>query len=293
MKIRFILAALTVILTANTVRAEECPDEIPDDGAVRRAQAKKWFSKGQTASSEGDDIAGLKAYQCSLRFVPHGFTSYNIGQVAERIGDLEVAIAGYSQYLLLVPDAVDAQEVNGKITSLKDRLAKARQKEIEITAVAPAAPLTMPGAIAVGTSASPAAHAPEKPPAAAPAVDTGFPDSVVETKSPGNGYRTAAWIVYGGAVAALAGGLVTNLSARSKMDSCRSKYNNGNGSISAAESACDDAKPLAYMSYALFGVGAAAAVIGTVLVLHPTESSEVAFNLLPEGGLNFGWAGKF
>jgi hypothetical protein len=60
-----------------------------------------------------------------------------------------------------------------------------------------------------------------------------------------------------------------------------------------AESACNDAKPLAYLSYGLFGVGAAAAVVGTVLVLHPTESSDVALNLLPEGGLTLGWSGTY
>ena len=129
MKRRFALVAITVFLTASSVRAEECPSDIPDDSGVRRVQAKKWFSKGQTTSDEGDDIAALKAYQCSLRYVSHGFTAYNIAQIAERIGDLEVAIASYSQYLLLVPEAKDQQEVNDRVVALKERLARAKQKE--------------------------------------------------------------------------------------------------------------------------------------------------------------------
>ena len=139
MKIRFALVAITVFLTASSVRAQECPSDIPDDSGVRRVQAKKWFSKGQTASEGGDDIAALKAYQCSLRYVSHGFTAYNIAQIAERIGDLEVAIASYSQYLLLVPEAKDAQEVNDKVIALKERLARAKQKEKEILAATPVA----------------------------------------------------------------------------------------------------------------------------------------------------------
>jgi len=113
----------------------------------------------------------------------------------------------------------------------------------------------------------------------------------VTATSSSNNYRTAAWVVYGGAGAALVGGLITNLLSRSKMDTCHSAYNRGDQA--AAESACNDAKPLAYLSYGLFGVGAAAAVVGTVLVLHPTESSDVALNVLPEGGLTVGWSGSY
>jgi tetratricopeptide (TPR) repeat protein len=279
MTIRFALAAITVFLTASSVRAEECPSDIPEDSGVRRVQAKKWFSKGQTSSSEGDDVSALKAYQCSLRYVPHGFTAYNIAQIAERIGDLEMAIASYSQYLLLVPDAKDAQEANEKLVALKERLAKAKQKEKDI--VAPTTPVEI-----------------EPPPpeteAKPPVVETNESkpvESIGTEKSTPMNYRTVAWIVYGGAGVALAGGLITNLLARSKMDTCRSKYNQSQQS--AADSACNDAKPLAYMSYGLFGLGAAAAVVGTVLVLRPTDSSEVSMNLLPEGGLSLGWGGRY
>jgi hypothetical protein len=281
MTIRFALVVTTVFLTAGSVRAEECPNDIPEDSGARRLQAKKWFSRGQTSTDGGDDVAALKAYQCSLRFVPHGFTSYNIAQVAERIGDLEVAIAAFGQYLLLVPDAKDAQEVSGKIVALKERLAKARQREKEILAATPkegTAPSTEKGATVQA-----------KP----PVVERAKPvESVAEQPSPTD-YRMAAWIVYGGAGFALVGGLITNLMARSKMDTCNSLYRKDPNNIGTAEPACSDAKPLAYLSYGLFGLGAAAAVVGTVLVLRPTESSEVSMSLMPEGGLSFAWGGKF
>ena len=286
MTIRFALAAVTVFLTASTVRAQDCPNDIPEDSGVRRVQAKKWFSKGQTASGEGDDIAALKAYQCSLRYVPHGFTAYNIAQIAERIGDLEVAIASYSQYLLLVPDAKDAQEVNEKTIALKERLAKARQKAKEITAATP-----MPGVQPPPTESS--AGQPPAGESASVEHDPSPSESVVAEKSSPTNFRRVAWIVYGGAGAALVAGLVTNLLARDRMSTCRSKWDNGNGDVSGAEAACSDAKPLAYMSYGFIGLGAAAAVVGTVLMLRPTESSEVGMNLLPEGGLALGWSGRF
>jgi tetratricopeptide (TPR) repeat protein len=279
MTIRFAVTAITLFLTASSVRAQECPSDIPEDSGVRRVQAKKWFSKGQTSAEAGDDIAALKAYQCSLRYVSHGFTAYNIAQIAERIGDLEVAIASYAQYLLLVPEAKDQQEVNDKVIALKERLARAKQKEKEILAATP-----------VGGPEPPAAEGETKKP---PVVEAPKPTETISEKPAGTNYRLAGWIVYGGAGVALVGGLITNLLSRSKMNTCRSKYNGTPQDISGAEAACSDAKPLAYMSYGLFGLGAAAAAVGTVLVLRPTESSEVAVNLLPEGGLAFGWSGRY
>jgi tetratricopeptide (TPR) repeat protein len=279
MKCRFAFVAITVFLTASSVRAEECPSDIPDDSGVRRVQAKKWFSKGQTASEEGDDIAALKAYQCSLRYVSHGFTAYNIAQIAERIGDLEVAIASYSQYLLLVPEAKDQQEVNDRVIALKERLARAKQKEKEILAATPVAAAEPPVA----------EHETRK----TPVVEAPKPAESISEKPTGTNYRRAGWIVYGGAGVAMVGGLITNLLSRSKMNTCNSKYNAHPQDISGAEAACSDARPLAYMSYGLFGVGAAAIAVGTVLVLRPTESSEVGVNLLPEGGLAFGWSGRY
>jgi tetratricopeptide (TPR) repeat protein len=290
MTIRFALAAITVFLTASSVRAEECPNDIPEDSGVRRVQAKKWFSKGQTAASEGDDVAALKAYQCSLRFVPHGFTAFNIAQIAERIGDLEVAIASYSQYMLLVPDAKDAQEINEKLNALKERLLKVRQKEKEITAAPPI--VTEPPPTQGGANAGEGEGTGETTTASVAAATASKPaESITEEKPEATNYRMAAWIVYGGAGVALVGGLITNILARGKMDTCRTKYLQVQQS--AAESACSDAKPLAYMSYGLIGAGAAAAVVGTILVLRPTPSSEVALTPLPGGGLAFGWSGRY
>jgi tetratricopeptide (TPR) repeat protein len=279
MTIRFAVAAITVLLTASSVRAEDCPSDIPEDSGVRRVQAKKWFSKGQTASNEGDDIAALKAYQCSIRYVPHGFTAYNIAQIAERIGDLEVAIASYSQYLLLVPDAKDQQEVSDKVLALKERLARAKEKEKEIIAA------THP------SSTEPPAAGDETKKTAV--VEAPKPVESMTEKPAGTNYRLAGWIVYGGAGVALVGGLITNLLSRSKMSTCNAKYNAVPQDISGAEAACSDAKPLAYMSYGLFGLGAAAVAVGTVLVLRPTDSSEVSVNLVPQGGFAFGWSGRY
>ncbi len=277
MTMRPLATALAVFLFAGPVLAEDCPDEIPENSGARRAQAKIWFTRGEDATKVNDDVTAIKAYQCSLKLVPHGFTAFNIAQIAERMGDLELAVASYNQYLTLVPDAKDADEINQKIDALKQRLAKVKQQEQAALAPKPAAI--------------------EPPPVTPPPAEeggAGQPAQSVSAGQPGPNYRTWAWISYGGAAAFIVGGLVTNLWARNKMDTCRSRYNPGDPStMSAAESACDDAKPLAYFSYVAFGVGGAAAALGTFFVLRPTESTAVAMTPLPEGGMALRWGGSF
>jgi tetratricopeptide (TPR) repeat protein len=246
--------------------------------------AKKWFSIGEDAIKANDDVTALKAYQCSLKFVPHGFTAFNIAQVAERVGDLELAISSYNQYLLLVPDAKDADEISQKAEALKQRLARAK-KQAASQKRAAAPPPVAPSPI------EPSPISTEPVPAAAQQPT----ESVSERRSDGFDYRTWAWISYGGAAAFLVGGLVTNLLARSQMNTCNSRFNPDDpvATRPSAESACDAGAALAYTSYVLFGVGGAAAALGTFFVLRPTESSEVAMTPLPEGGLALRWGGRF
>lgn len=289
--IQRVALALAVFLAAGSVRAEECPVDAPEDASLRRALAKKWFAKGESEGKAGNDLAALKAYQCSIQFVPHAFTAYNIGQIAEKIGDLEVAIASFGQYLTLAPDAKDAQEVSDRVETLKGRLAKVRGSE---------------GGVASGSSEPPLDHPMEKPqeqpfpdagaaavapPSVAPAVE----EPSVSAKAGqdvSRRYRTMSWIALGGGGVLLLGGVLSNVLARGQMDTCRSEYIKKNQS--AADSACSNAKPLAYLSYGLMGVGGAAIAAGAVLFfVHPSESSDVALNVLPEGGLSLKWAGRF
>ena len=105
-------------------------------------------------------------------------------------------------------------------------------------------------------------------------------------------YRLIGWITAGGGGVLVLGGVLTNILARGQMDTCNSEYEKDNRS--AAESACSNAKPLAYLSYGLFGVGAAAIATGAVLLfLKPSQESEVAVNVLPEGGMALRWSGRF
>lgn len=286
MTMRTFATFLAVLLSVGSALADECPDEVSDDSGARRLQAKRWFSTGEDRTKIGDDLGALKAFQCSMKFVPHGFTAFNIAQIAERVGDLELAIAGYNKYLLLVPEAKDSDDINRKILALKERLARVRQETAAAKTPPPPQPRPMVARPAP-VAPPPLVTQPAREPRAEPSTVV---DSTGDEPS-GPNYRLYAWISYGSAAALIAGGLVTNLLARSKMDSCRTRYSNKD--TVGADSECSSARALAYTSYALFGVGGAAAVAGTFFVLRPTDSTEVAMSPLREGGLILRWGGSF
>lgn len=276
------LLALAVSLAATSARAEECPADVPEDSAQRRQHAKKWFSKGESAARAGDDLTALKAYQCSLSFVPHGFTAYNIGQLAEKIGDLDLAIASYRQYLTMVPDAKDAQEVSTRVEILKERLAKVQEG-----GRSDGPPLER----LIGKSKEESFPDPVASWGAGPPLLTAVPEPVKEEPA-GTSYRTVGYITAGsGAVLAL-GGVLSNLLARGQMETCNSKYEDDDQS--GAESACSNAKPLAYLSYGLFGLGGAALATGVVFMfISDDPAPEVTFAVPPGGGLSLAYAGRF
>jgi len=279
---RVALAVIAFVVAAGPIAAraaETCP-EVPDEEvALRRSLAKEWFAKAEEAEAGGDRQAAIRRYSCSLNLAPHPSTAYNLGTVAEKSGDLSAALDGFRTYLKLAPEATDRPTIEARIAAIEARIAELRKD------IAPK-------------------KAPDVPPAQSPVVAS---PPVVTTPAPAptgpppvaHPHRTAGLVVGGGAVLALGAGLALNLVARSKMSDCYSQWKMKMSS--SALDTCDDAKPFAYTSYALFGVAGAAAVVGGVLMLWTPESGgasddgpEVGFapSLLP-GGAGFVASGHF
>src|SRR4051812_35514278 len=78
-----------------TARAETCPDVPDDEVALRRSMAKEWFAKAEESEAAGDKQAAVRRYACSLNLAPHPSTAYNLGTVAEKSGDLSMAVDGF------------------------------------------------------------------------------------------------------------------------------------------------------------------------------------------------------
>lgn len=267
-----------LLLAPAAVRAAECPASSPEDPQERRKLAKEWFATAENAENAGNDAEATRSYACSYKMVAHPFTAYNLGRVAERAGDSELALKMFKAYLTLKPDAQDAAEVRDKVKALEEKVA-----------AGPTASLpTEPPQTGEGTS-EPSEPPPEAltppPEPKPPVVRIREPEPEPESRS-----HVAEWVVGGVSVAALVGGLALNLGARSKMSSCQT--NATSGQLGTALSDCNAAKPLAYWSYALFGVAAAGAAVDAVLlILHNSEGgssshdeASLGFAVLPGGG---------
>jgi hypothetical protein len=135
--LRGTLCAL-VLLAPATVLAQatgDCPTEIPAASSQRRALAKDWFSRGRgAAESASDPIGAVKAYQCSLRLVPHAVHRVQPGRLAERTGDLELAVESFNTYLKLSPEAQDKAEIEAKLAALNERIRFAAHRAVAAAA---------------------------------------------------------------------------------------------------------------------------------------------------------------
>ena len=220
--------------------------------------AKEWFAKAEEAEAAGDKQGAIRRYACSLGLAPHPSTAYNLGTVAEKSGDLAMAVDGFRSYLKLAPEATDWPTIEARIVALEAKIADLRKEIAPKTDTPPAA------------SPPPAVVA--RPPAVPPARDTS-----------GHARRVAAWSAGGVAVAALGAGVALNLEARSKMNSCASEWNATK--MGSALDLCDQAKPFAYGSYALFGVAGAAAAVSALFFLWQPDAATVEEPMTPEVGL--------
>src|SRR3954465_1662250 len=121
MKHLVVLALLLTLTYARESHAEDCPDSPPADAAERRTLAKRWFTDAEEAERRHDEVAAVRAYQCSMRMVPHAFTAYNLAKVSEQTGDLELAVDSYHHYLALKTNAEDAAEISAHVALLEQR----------------------------------------------------------------------------------------------------------------------------------------------------------------------------
>src|SRR5262245_17673804 len=122
-----LLAAPSLEGVARAQGNENCPDTPPESAKSRRALAKDWFTRAETAEQSGDQLGSIKAYACSLKMVPHAFTAYNLARVSEKAGDLELALGSYRSYLTMAPEAPDKADVERRIASLQTRIAAVRE----------------------------------------------------------------------------------------------------------------------------------------------------------------------
>jgi len=279
----FLFAAL--LLGPSVARAAECPASSPEDPQERRKLAKEWFGIAEAAEGANNDSEATRAYACSYKMVAHPFTAFNLGRVAERSGDNELALKMFKAYLTLKPDAPDREDVKTRVKNIEDKIA---------------------AAAAGGENAEPTEEKPAQPPAEELSPPPAPPPPAVSkrpaTEPEGPTSRTLEWVVGGVAGATLVTGMVLNLLARSKMSTCEADASKTPAMLKSANRECDAARPLAYTSYAMFGVAAAGAVTDALLLLlrnnggssASSSGDEAMLGLVPlPGGAALSAHGRF
>ncbi len=295
-----------LLLGPSLVRAAECPASSPEDPQERRRLAKDWFNAAQQSEDSGDYAEATRAYACSYKMVAHPNTAFNLGRVAERSGDNDLALKMFKAYLTLKPDAADKDEVKARVKALEEKMAAAE------SAPPASAPVTgtenTPPAAADNSAEGPGdavAPPPETPPPAPPTVAR---QPEPEPEAPPS--RKLEWVIGGASAAVLLGGVVFNLAARSKMSNCQNDAAVTDGHqnptrLGTASDECNAARPLAYTSYVMFGVAAAGAVTDALLLIlrgssssgsssGPTDDTPPPVGLLPlQGGGGLVARGRF
>jgi tetratricopeptide (TPR) repeat protein len=272
------LALTAVGLAAGVSEAASCPTSVPAEASERRALARDWFREGETADRLKDDLTAIRAYRCSMKMVPHAFTAYNLALVAERAGDLDLALDSYRQYLALRPLADDRAQLEQRMQLLEQRIAAARDGQPAASAGAQPAPTAEPERSAALLPGEPSSERPASLPVPS------------EDSARGPGLGKGGWIVAGVGAASLVAGVAFNMIARSRMSECRSLADGDD--VSAARQVCQSAKPYAYGSYALIaGAGVAAVVDLALLWKHRTDERLAVIPL--SGGAAVALSGRF
>jgi hypothetical protein len=272
-----------LLLAPTAARAAECPESSPEDPQERRRLAKEWFATAEEAENAGNDMEATRAYACSYKMVAHPFTAFNLARVAERAGDTDLSLKMYKAYLALKPDAKDKDDVKDRIKAIEEKLAAGNE-------VTPTEPTPPAETAAEEPIPEPTPDVLTPPPEPKPAdVVQRQPEPQPEPEAPSHKLE---WVIGGASAAALVGGIVTNLIARAKMDACRTDAASDD-TLGRANDECNAARPMAYTSYALFGVAAAGVVTDAVLLIlhrrrgeasYEDDDASMGFLLLPGGG---------
>jgi hypothetical protein len=104
---------LAVILASAALAASPDPDV---------AKAKQTFDAAQRLYKQARYADALAKFEEAYRFKPHPVIIYNIGKCYERLGEISKALRQYHEYLRMMPDAKDKEQVTDAIANLERRL---------------------------------------------------------------------------------------------------------------------------------------------------------------------------
>ena len=137
-------SSLTLLLPSGEAKAEqECPEA--DDPAENPRLAGEAFSQGMGLYEAGDLEEALGWFRCSYGLIPHSDTLFNIGQVAEELGQYDVALESYDMLLEVWPDYPDHARIERTIARLRAQVGESGSSSDSASSPQPADASPSPG----------------------------------------------------------------------------------------------------------------------------------------------------
>lgn len=246
-------------------------------------RAKQLYELGAEAFAAQHNAEAILYFRRAAELVPSAKLTYNIGLAYEEMGDAGRALEQYRQFLRQEPSAERRSEVEGRVAAQELRLAAAGLQQLSVTSAPPGATVRIDGR-ALGLTPwagelAPGRHeveltlgghvarrsdvtlAAEHSSELELQLDPEPPSEHGEAPSRWSQVSPLAWTFLGVGSAAVAGGVVFELSRASSSDEAR----NTDNALAAAEArGAADAKQMA--SLLLLGFGGGFLVGGGVLL---------------------------
>ena len=127
MRVLLVLAvSFTCLVSAPGVRAQSSQSR-----EARIAQAKKAFSAGTVAYSNGEFKSALASFRRAYELTGSPDLLYNIAAVSDRMRRDEEALGAYEGYLEARPKSADREHVESRIDVLRAAIAARRRAELD------------------------------------------------------------------------------------------------------------------------------------------------------------------
>lgn len=280
-----------------TASAEAPLHEVEPRVSADAERAKQLYALGAEAFAAQRNADAIRYFQRAAELVPSPKLTYNVGLAYEEMGDAGRALAEYRSYLELEADSDVARraEVQSRIAHLEQRLAETGVQQLRVKSEPPGATVRIAGrALGVTPWTGELApgehdveldlpgHTPQRARVTVPPDHSAElalelapmpPPSITPEPSRWANVSPLTWTFLGVGAAALAGGVVFELSRSSSSDAARRA---GDATSAAEARGAADAKQMA--SLVLLGFGAGFTIAGSVLLAldasaAPTQAS--------------------
>ncbi|HKA91616.1 MAG TPA: hypothetical protein VKE22_28330 [Haliangiales bacterium] len=244
---RLVVLGIALALAAPSLPARADDKKPAKADRTRVREARRAFEAGKKAYTLSDFDKAIELWKEAYELKDDPIFLYNIAQAFRQKGDGGKAIFYYKGYLRELPDAKNRGEVEEKVADLQKQIDEAEKAAQPAPPAEPAPPPAPPPSVDVRAQTEPPAPVPEEAP------------------RPGKGMRVAGIVSMGAGAAALAGGVVFGLRAKSLASDLEDATRAGmpwSQDLADKESQGKTMNALAIVGYS---VGAAAIVTGGIL----------------------------